>query len=74
MCGPRGVESCRVPQTWRIKRLKNGLTLWSWIDGPMSCSCNEDPYWHPTDPKLNTPWWVPLIPLIPFLTPWPDPY
>jgi hypothetical protein len=25
-------------------------------------------------PDYETPWWVPLLPLIPIITPWPDPY
>jgi RHS repeat-associated protein len=41
MCGLRGVQSCRVSQTFRITRIKGGLTLREWKDGPLSCSCNE---------------------------------
>jgi RHS repeat-associated protein len=41
MCAPRGVESCKVSQTWRIKTIKGGLAGWGWYDGPMSCSCKE---------------------------------
>jgi hypothetical protein len=70
ICGQRGVQSCKVSQTWRITRIKDGLTVWQWKDGPMSCSCNEEPKKCLKEP----PWWVPIIPFIPFLTPWPDPY
>jgi RHS repeat-associated protein len=41
MCGSKGVESCKVPQTFRPTRFKDGLLGWSWADGPMSCSCND---------------------------------
>ncbi len=72
-CGPSGVQSCKISQTWRITRMKNGLSVWGWNDGPMSCSCNEAPKDCPKF-DFDTPWWVPLIPFLPFLTPWPDPY
>jgi RHS repeat-associated protein len=42
ICGPRGMESCRVSETFGVVRWKDGKTLWAWRDGPMSCSCNED--------------------------------
>ena len=29
---------------------------------------------EPENPNVKPPWWVPLLPLIPILTPWPDPY
>jgi RHS repeat-associated protein len=45
MCGTRGIQSCRVSQTWRVVRMKDGKILHKWADGPLSCSCNEDPYW-----------------------------
>lgn len=41
ICAGKGVESCKIPQTWRITRYKDGLAVWGWHDGPMSCSCNE---------------------------------
>ena len=40
-CGCRGMESCRVSQTWQLTRYKGGLSKWEWVDGPMSCSCND---------------------------------
>ena len=41
-CGSRGVESCKVSQTFRITRVtKDGLAKYEWVDGPMSCSCND---------------------------------
>jgi RHS repeat-associated protein len=49
-CGPRGMESCRISQTFRIVRWKNGKSLWRWVDGPMSCSCNDC-----DDPKVPVP-------------------
>jgi RHS repeat-associated protein len=46
MCGSKGVESCRVSQTFTLLRYKdNGsgppLGVWGWKDGPMSCSCHD---------------------------------
>ena len=41
-CGSRGVQSCKVSQTFRITRtLANGAWLYEWKDGPPSCSCND---------------------------------
>jgi RHS repeat-associated protein len=40
-CSPRPVDSCKVPQTFKITGLKGGLTGRGWVDGPMSCSCQE---------------------------------
>jgi RHS repeat-associated protein len=45
ICGPRGVESCKISRTFRIVRSKDSVVLWKWVDGPMSCSCYEDPFW-----------------------------
>ncbi len=39
-CGPRGVQSCRVSQTFRMVRWRR-LGLFEWVDGPLSCSCND---------------------------------
>jgi RHS repeat-associated protein len=36
-----GMESCRVSQTFRITRATQGMAVWEWVDGPMSCSCRE---------------------------------
>jgi hypothetical protein len=48
-CGNRGVENCKVSQTFRITRtLANGSWLYEWKDGPMSCSCKPDPSDCPT--------------------------
>ena len=41
ICGAKGVQSCRISQTFRIVRWKDGKSLWKWVDGPMSCSCND---------------------------------
>jgi hypothetical protein len=30
-----------VSQIFRLVRLKDGLELWQWMDGPPSCSCND---------------------------------
>jgi len=41
----KGVESCRVSQTFRITRVtdRDGVVkiLRQWVDGPMSCSCTD---------------------------------
>lgn len=44
-CASEGktVESCRVSRTFRVTRWKDGKTLWQWVKGPMSCSCNKPP-------------------------------
>jgi RHS repeat-associated protein len=49
ICGPRGMESCRISQTFRMVRWK-GVGLFKWVDGPMSCSCNGC-----DDPKVPVP-------------------
>jgi RHS repeat-associated protein len=41
LCGPKGMESCRISQTFRMVRWKNGKGLFKWVDGPPSCSCND---------------------------------
>ncbi len=41
ICGTKGVQSCLVNQTFRIVRIKDGMPLYKWVDGPMSCSCND---------------------------------
>ena len=44
-CAAQGktAESCRVAQHWGIIRWKDGIQVEGWINGPMSCSCNEPP-------------------------------
>jgi RHS repeat-associated protein len=41
MCGEKGVESCKVSQTFRLVRQLGGYGLRKWMDGPMSCSCKD---------------------------------
>jgi len=41
ICGAKGVQSCRVSQTFRLVRVKDGKAFYKWKDGPLSCSCNE---------------------------------
>jgi hypothetical protein len=41
MCGSKGMQSCRISQTFRMVRWKDGKGLYKWVDGPMSCSCND---------------------------------
>jgi RHS repeat-associated protein len=43
-CAAEGktVQSCRISQTFRATRYKDGKLKEEWVDGPMSCSCNED--------------------------------
>lgn len=42
-CGDRGVEHCYIAMHRTVVGLKNGRAQWGWVDGPMDCSCNEDP-------------------------------
>jgi RHS repeat-associated protein len=73
ICGSRGVQSCMVPQTFRVVRLKDDLVLRKWADGPMSCSCNEDPN-DPFCRRNPTLCAVALATAVCTLvaTPWPD--
>src|SRR5262249_42388089 len=45
ICGAKGVQSCKISQTFRVVRLvdRDGVVklVYSWVDGPMSCSCND---------------------------------
>jgi RHS repeat-associated protein len=72
MCGDRGVESCMVPQTFRPNRYKDGLIGWSWVDGPMSCSCNEpdEPFCRRNPNTCAAVVAVAVCVLV--TTPWPD--
>jgi RHS repeat-associated protein len=42
-CKEKGVESCRVSQTLRMVRhlVDEKKSLLKWVDGPLSCSCND---------------------------------
>ena len=51
ICGSKGVQSCKISRTWRIKRFKNGLSLWGWYDASMSCSCNDPEGFCGRNPK-----------------------
>lgn len=51
ICAAQGktMESCMVSQTFRLVRSKDGFDLRKWVDGPLSCSCNEpeeEPVWR----------------------------
>jgi len=63
MCGSKGVESCRVSQTFRVVRWKDGKTLIKWADGPLSCSCHEecDKEPHHYAPPIGIPFIGPII-------------
>ena len=73
-----GMESCRVSQTFRVIRAKNGMTVRGWVDGPMSCSCKEPSCWDKakdwarrwTNDPTPLP---PILPLPPFEIPTPEP-
>jgi len=45
ICALQGnsMQSCMMSQTWGVIRWKDGMTVWGWKTGPMSCSCNEPP-------------------------------
>jgi RHS repeat-associated protein len=57
ICGEKGVESCKVAQTFRITRVvdRNGVvvTKHEWKDGPLSCSCNDDCDKRPIKEKIK---------------------
>ncbi|NJL27100.1 MAG: RHS repeat-associated core domain-containing protein [Thermoanaerobaculia bacterium] len=72
ICGPKGVESCRISRTFRPVRVKDGKELWKWVDGPMSCSCNEPDEEPFCSKKPGTCAAVAVGVCILFLTPWPD--
>lgn len=72
--GKYGMESCMVSRTFRAVRVKNRMVVRAWVDGPMSCSCNEPSCWERVKDWLND--WAhdpspapPLLPLPPFLLP-----
>ncbi len=71
MCGARGMQSCKVSQTWRIKRIKNGLAVYGWHDGPMSCSCNDPEDFCGRNPAACAVG-VGIGICILIATPWPD--
>jgi RHS repeat-associated protein len=77
-----GMESCMVSQTFRAT-LTRGKKVYSWVDGPPSCSCKEpscwqklkdwatDPrQWFDSDPGVPLP---PFVPIPPFALPTPEP-
>jgi RHS repeat-associated protein len=43
ICKEKGVQSCRVSRTWRLVRwiVDERKGLYKWVDGPLSCSCND---------------------------------
>ena len=42
ICGSKGMESCKMPQTFRLVQTVKGLWVYEWRDtGNMSCSCND---------------------------------
>ncbi|HWW61701.1 MAG TPA: RHS repeat-associated core domain-containing protein, partial [Thermoanaerobaculia bacterium] len=79
-----GMESCMVSQTFRVIRAPNGWITRGWVDGPMSCSCNEPDCWdklkdwarqwtnpdpRPLPPMLPLPPFRPTPPLEPLPPP-----
>jgi RHS repeat-associated protein len=40
-CSPDPVESCKVPQTFKLVAISGNLSARRWVDGPMSCSCKR---------------------------------
>jgi uncharacterized protein RhaS with RHS repeats len=44
ICGSKGMESCKMPQVFRLVKGVKGLWVYEWRDtGNMSCSCNDVP-------------------------------
>lgn len=63
-----GVDGCYVTVRWRIKGIRGG-NLIRVEERTVNCNCKE--------PPCDSKWWEPLVPILPFLpliTPWPDPY
>ena len=71
MCGSKGVESCRVSQTFRFERFKDPVTVLGWKDGPMSCSCKDPEGFCKRNPGTCMAA-VGIGICILILTPWPD--
>ncbi|WP_282445576.1 RHS repeat domain-containing protein [Massilia antarctica] len=54
-CSPDPVESCMVPQTFKLTAVSGGLSGRAWVDGPMSCSCKRpEKSWCERNPKTCT--------------------
>jgi len=54
-CGPRGVASCRVRLIWKVVGLKrSGEPKSDWVDGGLSCNCNECSPCGSRDPRRQT--------------------
>ena len=80
----RPFASCRA----RVGFRKNINTIDYWtLPSGLSCSCQDEEEQCPPEgeeepnsssdssgSESQSAWWVPLIPLVPLLTPWPDPY
>ena len=89
MCANRGgVKSCKETKGGRNAIIDGEPVIEPYfVPGSMSCECNEDDPGSgqscpidPTDAQESNddakklPDWFKYLPLIPFLTPWPDPY
>jgi RHS repeat-associated protein len=70
-CGSRGVQSCKVNQTFSIQGIKKGLPYYGWNDGPMSCSCNDPEGFCSRNPKTCAAG-VSAVVCILLITPIPD--
>lgn len=67
---PLGVDGCYVSIKRRLKGIRGGNPI-RVEERKVNCNCKEPPC--PNGER----WWdpiVPLLPLIPLFTPWPDPY
>ena len=42
------MAKCEVNQTFRVTVIKPPVAQYEWKDGPMQCTCNEDPESCPT--------------------------
>jgi RHS repeat-associated protein len=73
MCREAGMESCKVSQTFRLVRYSSegfGPGVYTWVDGPMSCSCNELGFCGRNPATCATVGVLAICALA--LTPWPD--
>ncbi len=71
-CGSRGVQSCMVNQVFRLVRAKDGFERWKYVDGPLSCSCNDDDDKPYCSQNPGTCIGIGVGVCVLLLTPWPD--
>ena len=61
-----------VNQLFRLVRAKDGFERWKYVDGPMSCSCNDDDDKPYCSKNPGTCIGIGVGVCVLLLTPWPD--